>query len=163
MGKMLEHLKDRIFRLIEECKRMRMLKQIHSQITTSPHLPKTHNYFLITRLLFVCAISDYIILMGQIGVNTILSGYLSCGDFIKAEKIYDLMCQKKYDIDAPLMKKLDYVLSLRRKVVRRPASLKLTKEQREILVGMLLGGLQMESDEERKNHVIHFEFNDNSG
>ncbi|RVW49744.1 Pentatricopeptide repeat-containing protein, chloroplastic [Vitis vinifera] len=105
---------------------------------------------------------------GAIGVNTkscntILSGYLSCGDYLKAEKIYDLMCQKKYAIDAPLMEKLDYVLSLSRKVVKRPVSLKLSKEQREILIGLLLGGLQMESDEERKNHVIYFEFNENSG
>lgn len=38
---------------------MRILKQIHSQIITTPHLPKAHNYFLITRLLFVCAISDW--------------------------------------------------------------------------------------------------------
>ena len=59
MGRMLELLKDRISGLIEECKSMRMLKQIHSQIITSAHLPKTHNYFLITRLLFVCAISDW--------------------------------------------------------------------------------------------------------
>lgn len=105
---------------------------------------------------------------GAIGVNTkscntILSGYLSRGDYLKAEKIYDLMCQKKYAIDAPLMEKLDYVLSLSRKVVKRPVSLKLSKEQREILIGLLLGGLQMESDEERKNHVIYFEFNENSG
>lgn len=104
---------------------------------------------------------------GSIGVNTkscntILSGYLSCGDYLKAEKIYDLMCQKKYDIDAPLMEKLDFVLSLSRKNVKRPVNLKLSKEQREILIGLLLGGLRMESDEERKNHVIYFEFNENS-
>lgn len=59
MGRMLEHLKDRLSGLIEECKSMRKLKQIHSQIITSPHLPKAHNHFLITRLLFVCAISDW--------------------------------------------------------------------------------------------------------
>ncbi|XP_057965862.1 pentatricopeptide repeat-containing protein At2g15820, chloroplastic [Malania oleifera] len=104
---------------------------------------------------------------GAIGVNsrpcnTILSGYLTSGDYVKAEKIYDLMCQKKYDIESPLMQKIDYVLSLSRKVVKKPISLKLRKEQREALVGLLLGGLQMESDEERKMHTIHFEFNENS-
>lgn len=100
---------------------------------------------------------------GEIGVNArscniILSGYLLFGNYLKAEKIYDLMCQKKYAIDPPLMEKLDYVLSLSRKEVRKPVSLKLSKEQREILVGLLLGGLEIESDEGRKNHRIQFEF-----
>ncbi|KAF8408136.1 hypothetical protein HHK36_007278 [Tetracentron sinense] len=105
---------------------------------------------------------------GAIGVNTrscntILGGYLASREYVKAEKIYDLMCQKKYDIKSSLMEKLDYILSLNRKVVKKPVSLKLSKEQREILVGLLLGGLRMDSDEERRNHVIHFEFNENSG
>ncbi|KAL5722949.1 Pentatricopeptide repeat-containing protein [Ranunculus cassubicifolius] len=104
---------------------------------------------------------------GAIGVNsrscnTILSGYLSTGQYIEAEKIYDLMCQKKYDVDTPLMEKLDFVLSLNRKVIKKPSSMKLSKEQREVLVGLLLGGLRIESDEERKNHALHFEFKENS-
>ncbi|KAE8703139.1 Pentatricopeptide repeat-containing protein [Hibiscus syriacus] len=94
--------------------------------------------------------------------NTILQGYLSSGDFSKAEKIYDLMCEKKYEIESPLMEKLDSVLSSSRKQVKRPVSLKLSKEQREALVGLLLGGLRIDSDEERKNHVIRFEFNQDS-
>ncbi|KAK6253590.1 hypothetical protein QUC31_015310 [Theobroma cacao] len=94
--------------------------------------------------------------------NTILGGYLSSGDFLKAEKIYDLMCQKKYEIESPLIEKLDYVLSLSRKEVKKPVSLKLSKEQRQILVGLLLGGLKIDSDGERKNHMIRFEFNQNS-
>lgn len=104
---------------------------------------------------------------GAIGVNsrscnTILGGYLSSGDHAKAEKIYDLMCQKRYDIDSPSMEKLDYVLSLSRKQVKKPISLKLSIEQREILVGLLLGGLQISSDEERKNHMLRFNFSENS-
>lgn len=104
---------------------------------------------------------------GAIGVNarscnTILSGYLSAGDDFKAEKVYALMCQKKYDVDPLLMEKIDSFLSLRRKSVKRPISMKLSKDQREILVGLLLGGLQIESDEDRKNHMIRFEFSENS-
>ncbi|GFY89626.1 endonuclease [Actinidia rufa] len=38
-------------------------------------------------------------------------------------------------------------------------SLKLSKEQREILVGLLLVWLHIESDEERRKHAICFEFN----
>ncbi|KAJ0076817.1 hypothetical protein Patl1_36212 [Pistacia atlantica] len=95
--------------------------------------------------------------------NTILRGYLSSGDYKKGEKIYDLMCQKKYDIESTLMEKIDYVLSLTRKVVKKPVSIKLNKEQREILIGLLLGGLCIESDEGRRNHMIRFEFNENSG
>lgn len=92
--------------------------------------------------------------------NTILKEYLSSGYHVKAERIYDLMCQKKYDIDSSLMEKLDSVLSSSRKVARRRISLKLSKEQREILVGLFLGGLQIESD--GKKHMIQFEFNQNS-
>ncbi|XP_061376303.1 pentatricopeptide repeat-containing protein At2g15820, chloroplastic [Gastrolobium bilobum] len=104
---------------------------------------------------------------GTIGVNArscniILSGYLSSGNHLKAEKIYDFMCLKRYEIETPLMEKLDYILSLRRKVVKKPISLKLSKEQREILIGLLLGGLQIDSDDHRKNHIIRFDFDGNS-
>ncbi|KAE9447198.1 hypothetical protein C3L33_20890, partial [Rhododendron williamsianum] len=100
---------------------------------------------------------------GTIGVNTrssnsILSCYLSNGEYVKAEKIYDLMCQKKYDVEPPLMEKLDYVMSLSKKVVKKPVSLKLSVEQREILMGLLLGGLRIESDEAGKKHALHFVF-----
>ncbi|XP_039122573.1 pentatricopeptide repeat-containing protein OTP51, chloroplastic-like [Dioscorea cayenensis subsp. rotundata] len=94
--------------------------------------------------------------------NTILGAYLSSGDFVKAEKIYDLMCQKKYDIEPQYMEKLDYILSLKRKVIKRPVSMKLDPEQREILMGLLIGGLRIQSDEEWRNHAIYFEFNGNS-
>ncbi|GMJ05608.1 ORGANELLE TRANSCRIPT PROCESSING 51 [Hibiscus trionum] len=94
--------------------------------------------------------------------NAILEGYLASGDLLKAEKIYDLMCERKYEVKSPLMEKLDYALSLSRKPVKRPVSLKLSKEQREALVGLLLGGLRIDSDEERKNHTIRFEFNPDS-
>lgn len=94
--------------------------------------------------------------------NIILKGYLSCGDHVKAEKIYDLMCQKKYDIEPPSMEKLDYILSLSRKVVKKPSKLKLTKEQREILVGMLLGGLQIVTDDDKKKFAVCFDFKEDS-
>lgn len=41
-------------------------------------------------------------------------------------------------------------------------SLKLNKEQREMLIGMLLVGLQIDSDGQRKNHIIGFNFDGNS-
>ncbi|XP_050364383.1 pentatricopeptide repeat-containing protein At2g15820, chloroplastic [Argentina anserina] len=94
--------------------------------------------------------------------NTILSGYLSAGDDFKAEKIYRLMCQKRYDVDPPLMEIIDSILSLRKKQVKKHIRMTLSKEQREILVGLLLGGLRIESDDDRKNHMIHFEFSQNS-
>lgn len=102
-----------------------------------------------------------------VGINTkscnmILRGYLSSGDNLKAEKIYDLMCKKKYDIEPPLMEKLDFVLSLSRKFVTKPTSLNLSKDQREILVGLLLGGLRIASNESRKNHAIQFHFKEES-
>jgi hypothetical protein len=51
---------------------------------------------------------------------------------------------------------------LRRKIIKKPTSLKLSKEQREILIGMLLGGLHIDSDDQRKNHIIRFDFDGNS-
>lgn len=95
--------------------------------------------------------------------NTILSGYISSGDYVKAEKIYYLMCQKKYDVESSLTEKIDFVLSLTKKKVKRCVSLTLSKEQREILVGLLLGGLQIGLDENTKNHMIRFEFSEKSG
>lgn len=104
---------------------------------------------------------------GTIGANArscniILGGYLASDEYVKAEKIYDIICQKKYDIEPHYLEKLEYALSLNRKVVKRRVSMKLDQEQREILIGMLLGGIQIESDEERRNHAIHFEFSEKS-
>ncbi|KAJ0254449.1 Pentatricopeptide repeat-containing protein [Hirschfeldia incana] len=94
--------------------------------------------------------------------NTVLKGYLDSGNQVKAKKIYELMSLKKYEVESPLMEKLDYILSLVRKEVKKPLSMKLSKEQREVLVGLLLGGLRVESDKERKSHKIMFEFRENS-
>ncbi|XP_024991318.1 pentatricopeptide repeat-containing protein At5g66520-like [Cynara cardunculus var. scolymus] len=44
-------------RLLDDCKKMRELKQIHSQIITSPYFSKSDNLFLISRLIFFCAVS----------------------------------------------------------------------------------------------------------
>ncbi|KAK6916488.1 Homing endonuclease, LAGLIDADG [Dillenia turbinata] len=103
---------------------------------------------------------------GTIGVNglscnIILSGYLSCGENLKAEKIYELMCQKKYDVDPPLMEKIDHILSLSKEVAQKPISMKLSRDQGELLLGLLMGGLQIESDEERRNHSICFALSEN--
>ncbi|KAK4709121.1 hypothetical protein R3W88_030046 [Solanum pinnatisectum] len=96
--------------------------------------------------------------------NSILKGYMTSGEYVKAVKIYNLMRQKKYDveIESSLMERLDYVLSLREKVVEEPIRLKLTPEQREVLTGLLLGGVQIRSDGERRLHAIHYEFNEES-
>uniref|UniRef100_A0A1D1YYS6 Pentatricopeptide repeat-containing protein At2g15820 n=1 Tax=Anthurium amnicola TaxID=1678845 RepID=A0A1D1YYS6_9ARAE len=98
----------------------------------------------------------------SLSCNIILGAFLASADYVKAEKIYDLMCQKKYDMDPVCMEKFDNVLSLKKKTINKPVSLKLDKEQREMLIGLLLGGLQIVSDEGRRNHSVHFEFNENS-
>lgn len=51
-------LRNAISQLIEECKNMRELKQIHAQILTSPCLLPSDKLLLLSRLLFFCAISD---------------------------------------------------------------------------------------------------------
>ncbi|GAV61852.1 PPR domain-containing protein/PPR_2 domain-containing protein [Cephalotus follicularis] len=52
------NLRSKIKHLMEECKSMREMKQIHSQIITSPNLTITDQHYLITRFLFFCAFSD---------------------------------------------------------------------------------------------------------
>ncbi|CAL9038455.1 unnamed protein product [Musa banksii] len=104
---------------------------------------------------------------GMIGTNArscnaILDSYLASGECAKAEKVYDIMRQKKYEIEPRSVERLQEVLSLNRKIVKRKVSMKLDEEQREILVGLLLGGVRIESDEERRNHIILFEFSENS-
>ncbi|KAK4491107.1 hypothetical protein RD792_001830 [Penstemon davidsonii] len=94
--------------------------------------------------------------------NTILRGYLACRHYTKAEKIYDLMCQKKYDIESPLLEKLEYVMSLSQQEVKKPPRLKLSKEQREILIALLLSGSRVKLDEETKNYAFHFVFSEKS-
>ncbi|GMN40875.1 hypothetical protein TIFTF001_010105 [Ficus carica] len=53
-----QNLRNAILRLIEECRNMRQLKQIHTQIIKSPHIPQPDQTLLLSRLLFFCAISD---------------------------------------------------------------------------------------------------------
>lgn len=47
-----------IARLLDNCKNIRDLKQIHCQIITSPYLSKSDHLFLISRLIFFCAVSS---------------------------------------------------------------------------------------------------------
>ncbi|KAK1267059.1 Pentatricopeptide repeat-containing protein [Acorus gramineus] len=94
--------------------------------------------------------------------NIILGGYLTSKEFLKAEKIYDMMHQKKYDIDPQLLDEIEYILSLNKKMMKKPVKLKLDEEQREILMGLLLGGVRIESDEQKKIHAVFFEFREGS-
>ncbi|KAF5745672.1 putative pentatricopeptide repeat-containing protein [Tripterygium wilfordii] len=152
-----DKLESTFSQCLRTCRPNRNLYNIYlDSLVKVGHLDKSEE-------IFIQMCRDEAINVNSSSCNIILRGYLSSGDYVKAEKIYDLMCQKKYDIDSPLMEKLEYVLSLSRKEVKKPVSLKLSKEQREILVGLLLGGLLIESDEGRKNHMIRFEFNESSG
>ncbi|KAL8060525.1 hypothetical protein ABFX02_02G030300 [Erythranthe guttata] len=93
--------------------------------------------------------------------NTILSGYLASANYAKAEKIYDFMREKKYETESPLKEKVEYILSLKHKQVEKSLSTKLSKEQREILIGLLLGGLRVELDEKKKSCAVNFVFREN--
>uniref|UniRef100_A0A0D9VJX4 Protein ORGANELLE TRANSCRIPT PROCESSING 51 n=1 Tax=Leersia perrieri TaxID=77586 RepID=A0A0D9VJX4_9ORYZ len=105
---------------------------------------------------------------GMIGTNTkscniMLRGYLSAEDYQKAEKVYDMMNKKKYDVQGDSLEKLQSGLLLSKKVIKPKAvSMKLDQEQREILIGLLLGGTQMESYAQRGVHIVHFQFQEDS-
>ncbi|XP_042511373.1 pentatricopeptide repeat-containing protein At5g66520-like [Macadamia integrifolia] len=51
--------RNSLLRFIDECKNMRELKQIHSQIITSPTLRRYDHYILLDRLIFFCAFSEF--------------------------------------------------------------------------------------------------------
>ncbi|KAK3155013.1 hypothetical protein QOZ80_2BG0197750 [Eleusine coracana subsp. coracana] len=105
---------------------------------------------------------------GTIGTNAkscniMLRGYLSAEDYQKAESIYDIMCKKKYDVPADSLEKLQSGLLSSKKVVKpKPVSMKLDEEQREILIGLLLGGTQIESHAQKGVHMVHFKFQEDS-
>lgn len=52
------NLKNTLACLLENCSSMRELKQIHAHITTSPQLFITDRWFLISRLIFFCTVSQ---------------------------------------------------------------------------------------------------------
>ncbi|XP_073220291.1 pentatricopeptide repeat-containing protein At2g20540-like [Cicer arietinum] len=52
-------LKNTLSRLIQQCKNLRQIKIIHTQILKSPTLHNNDQYHLITRLLFFCSFSNY--------------------------------------------------------------------------------------------------------
>ena len=57
--RLMETVRNTISALVRDCRNMRELKQIHTRILTCPNLSKNDQYFLVTRLLFFCAISDW--------------------------------------------------------------------------------------------------------
>nr|ADB85413.1 putative endonuclease [Phyllostachys edulis] len=105
---------------------------------------------------------------GAIGTNAkscniMLRGYLSAEDYQKAEKVCDMMSKKHYDVHTDSLEKLQSGLLLSKKVVKpKPVSMKLDQEQREILIGLLLGGTQIESYAQRGVHIVHFKFQEYS-
>lgn len=102
---------------------------------------------------------------GMIGTNAksaniLLRGYLLAENYQKAESIYELMCKKKYDVPVDSLEKLQSGLLSSKKVVKppKPVSMKLDEEQREILIGLLLGGTQIESHAQKGVYIVNFKF-----
>ncbi|KAK9667425.1 hypothetical protein RND81_14G255200 [Saponaria officinalis] len=94
--------------------------------------------------------------------NVLLDGYLSCEDRVKAEKLYGFMCEQSFEVEPSLRERLESVLKHSKKVVQKSVNLTLTPAQREILVGLLLGGLQVEYADDKNKYVVRFEFKDDS-
>lgn len=94
--------------------------------------------------------------------NNILKGHLTYEHHAKAKKIFEFMCEKKYEVESSLMEKLEYVLSLRQEEAKKSTSLKLSQEQREILIGLLMGGLRVKLEEEKRSYAIDFVFREDN-
>ncbi|KAK8945585.1 Pentatricopeptide repeat-containing protein [Platanthera guangdongensis] len=99
---------------------------------------------------------------GARSCNVMLQGYLAAGDYAKGMKVHDTMIQKKYDVEPKFQEKIEQFLDENKKIVRKSVSLKLNGEQREILIGLLLGGVEMMLDEEKRKHAVLFKFNSSS-
>ncbi|XP_051134821.1 pentatricopeptide repeat-containing protein At2g15820, chloroplastic [Andrographis paniculata] len=93
--------------------------------------------------------------------NAILRGYLAVGNNAKAETVHSFMQEKKYEVEASSMEKLQSIATVNDEEVKEPVSLKLGKEQREIIIGLLMGGLRIVIEEEKKSHAVHFVFREN--
>nr|GMC61928.1 pentatricopeptide repeat-containing protein At5g66520-like [Ipomoea batatas] len=52
------YLRNTLARLLDNCLKMNELKRIHTHIITSPFLLTTDRYFLISRLIFFCCVSE---------------------------------------------------------------------------------------------------------
>ncbi|VFQ88233.1 unnamed protein product [Cuscuta campestris] len=52
------YLKNTLARLLDNCRNMKELKPIHAQIIASPFLLTTDRYYLISRLIFFCTVSN---------------------------------------------------------------------------------------------------------
>eukprot|EP01018_Ginkgo_biloba_P004135 Gb_32793 [translate_table: standard] len=101
---------------------------------------------------------------GALGANTqacniMLRGYLIASQELKIQQMYDEMCRKKYEVEPTLMQQIKPFITLDKTDINKHLSLKLIAEQREILIGMLLGGAQIDSHDENKTYEIRFEFN----
>lgn len=95
--------------------------------------------------------------------NTILRGYLTCRNYTKAKNVYNVMRLKKFDIESSLMENIEKLQSLGHQDMEKSVEPKLSKEQRETLMGLLLGGLKIELDEmeRNQNQAIQFVFREN--
>ncbi|XP_020576084.1 pentatricopeptide repeat-containing protein OTP51, chloroplastic isoform X2 [Phalaenopsis equestris] len=101
---------------------------------------------------------------GTIGANArscniILRGYLAADDYEKGVKVYDMMRQKNYDVEPGSIEQMEQFFHHNKKLVRKSVSLKLGEEQREILIGLLLGGADIVLDEHKRKHAILFKCN----
>lgn len=95
--------------------------------------------------------------------HMMLRGFLSAGEYIKAKKLHNMMRRKKYEIQPDLLEKIQNGLFLNKKVVvDQRVSIKLNPEQREILIGLFLGGTEVALDEHNKNYAIRFGFRQDS-
>ncbi|XP_073144315.1 pentatricopeptide repeat-containing protein At2g15820, chloroplastic [Henckelia pumila] len=107
--------------------------------------------------------SDEAIGVNARSCNTILRGYLTYCNYRKAQNVYNLMRLKKFNIESSLLEKIEKLQSLGNQDMEKPVKPKLSKEQRETLVGLLLGGLKIELDDMEKNQnlAIQFVFREN--
>ncbi|KAG6406536.1 hypothetical protein SASPL_134140 [Salvia splendens] len=151
-----DKVESTFFRCLEECHPNQTVYYLYlDSLVQTGNLDKAE-------LIFSQMHADEAIGVDVKSCNNILRGYLTYEHHAKARKIYDLMCQKKYKIESSLLEKLDDVLSLSEKEARKSSSLKLSQEQREILIGLLLGGLRVKLDDEKRSYAIDFVFREDN-
>lgn len=151
-----DKVESTFFRCVEECHPNQAVYKLYlDSLLQNGRLDKAGE-------IFSQMYSDEAIGVDAKSCNKLLMGYLTYGHHSKAKDIYDLMCQKKYGIESSVMEKLDYVQSLSLEKAKKSSILKLSQEQREILIGLLLGGLRVKFDEVKRSYAVDFVFREDN-
>eukprot|EP00249_Psilotum_nudum_P003102 c16429_g1_i1 orf=260-2023(-) len=94
--------------------------------------------------------------------NLLLEGFAVAGVKQKVEEIFQEMMKKGFQVESHLRHHLQGIVSLEEQATLEKKRLELSDEQREIIVGLLLGGGHAQSPDGGRSFELHFAFSPSS-